>query len=238
MEKALATTGNQAVTPLAILANAQQQGASVDQLQALMELQMKWEANEARKAFNKAIADFKARNIKIVKNAQVDFQSGKGRVNYRHATLGGVVDQVIDAMSACGLSHTWNVVQTGNQITVCCKLSHVDGHTENTSITAEPDNSGNKNSIQQIGSTVTYLQRYTLLSALGLATYDDDGKSSEQKAVEYINDDQLANLEALVAELKVDTVKLCTYLKVASLELLPAKFYNDAVRAIEKKRSA
>jgi hypothetical protein len=40
------------------------------------------------------------------------------------------------------------------------------------------DATGNKNPVQQIGSTVTYLQRYTLLAATGLATSDsdDDGR--------------------------------------------------------------
>ena len=40
------------------------------------------------------------------------------------------------------------------------------------------DQSGNKNGFQAIGSAVTYLQRYTLKSALGLsAEVDDDAQS-------------------------------------------------------------
>ena len=45
-----------------------------------------------------------------------------------------------------------------------------------------PDDSGGKNPIQSIGSTITYLERYTILALTGLATkeQDDDGKSANQ----------------------------------------------------------
>ena len=86
-----------------------------------------------------------------------------------------------------------------------CVLSHRDGYSEETTLTAGADDSGKKNSIQAIGSTTTYLQRYTLKLALGLATQDrdDDGASSEdlpisgaaQAAIDLINECQ--TLEAL-----------------------------------------
>jgi hypothetical protein len=71
------------------------------------------------------------------------------------------------------------------------------GHSELTKMTAPSDTSGQKNSIQAIASTITYLQRYTLLAATGLTTKDmpdDDGKggvkepikSKEQKVKEQI----------------------------------------------------
>jgi hypothetical protein len=53
------------------------------------------------------------------------------------------------------------------------------GHSERTTLSATADTSGSKNSIQAIGSTVTYLQRYTLLAAVGLAAGgDDDGQAA------------------------------------------------------------
>jgi hypothetical protein len=48
-------------------------------------------------------------------------------------------------------------------------------------MTGPLDDSGNKNKIQQAGSTVTYLQRYTLLAVTGLSTQDqdDDGQGAD-----------------------------------------------------------
>jgi hypothetical protein len=50
-------------------------------------------------------------------------------------------------------------------------------------LTSGPDTSGSKNPIQALGSAVSYLQRYTLLSLAGLATedQDDDGATAEKK---------------------------------------------------------
>jgi hypothetical protein len=59
-----------------------------------------------------------------------------------------------------------------------CIVEHRDGHSEDTSLTAQPDNSGKKNSIQAIGSTITYLQRYLLKLALGIAASKDDDANS------------------------------------------------------------
>ena len=58
-----------------------------------------------------------------------------------------------------------------------CILTHDMGHSEETSLEGSADNSGSKNSIQAIGSSVTYLERYSLLAATGLAVKnaDNDG---------------------------------------------------------------
>jgi hypothetical protein len=52
------------------------------------------------------------------------------------------------------------------------------GHKIETSIEAGSDTSGSKNAIQAIGSTISYLKRYTLENVLGLsADEDNDGAS-------------------------------------------------------------
>ncbi|WP_080398455.1 ERF family protein [Burkholderia pseudomallei] len=48
------------------------------------------------------------------------------------------------------------------------------GHSKMVTMSGAPDNSGKKNAIQQAASTITYLQRYTLLAATGMSTKDDD----------------------------------------------------------------
>jgi len=228
----------EAVTPMTLLRTAQQTGASIEQMAQLMELQFKWEANEARKAYNAAISAFKAEGVRIIKNSHVKFATSKGTTEYDHATLGNVVEQITKAMSRHDLSNAWDVDQDNTGIRVTCRISHVMGHSETVSIKAEADDSGGKNKIQQIGSTITYLQRYTLLSALGLATHgqDDDGRHSEKKEPS-ITAGQAADLRGLLAEVKGDEKTFCTFLKVENLEDLAEKFFPDAVRALEKRRA-
>jgi hypothetical protein len=63
-----------------------------------------------------------------------------------------------------------------------CRVSHVAGHYEETKMIGEPDQSGGKNNIQAKGSTMTYLQRYTLNTLLAIATEDDNDGAGGAKA--------------------------------------------------------
>jgi hypothetical protein len=226
-------------TPMELIAKAHDRGASLESIQQLMDLQDRMEAKEARKAYNHAVACFRAKGIKIVKAKHVKFQTTRGTTEYTHAELGDVVEAIVPALSAFGLSHNWHIEQD-DEIKITCQLSHVDGHSESVSLKASPDDSGGKNKIQQVGSTITYLQRYTLLAITGLATHgvDDDGKNSGPPEEPTLDDNQLANIEALIMETGADVKKFCTFLRVNEITSIKAKDYPAAVKALEKKRGA
>ena len=78
------------------------------------------------------------------------------------------------------------------------------------------------------------MERYTLLSALGLATYeqDDDGNS----AVELITEHQVSILLDELTELGIDDKKLLEYLKIDSLDKMPASSLGKAKAALEASR--
>ena len=184
------------ITPMELLNLAMEKGADIERMEKLMEMHMRWEQNEARKAFHQARTAFGGEEIRIVKDGHVHFKNKQGALtDYHHETLGQVISQVSEPMSKHGLSHSFDVHQDGSFISVTCRLSHIMGHSETVTMSAPADQSGNKNSIQQIGSTVSYLQRYTLKSILGLASYDDDGrgadtgKDTKEDNREYLADD-------------------------------------------------
>lgn len=173
-----------AMTPMHMLQIAVEKGADLDKLEKLMDLQERWEANEAKKAFTAAMASFKSDPPSILKSKLVNIPGG---AKFIHATLADVCDGVCASLSKYGLSHKWEVLQEPGRITVTCILTHERGHSERTTISAPPDDSGRKNSIQQIASTVTYLERYTLMAATGLAAkdmLDDDGSAAGRSAPE------------------------------------------------------
>lgn len=172
-----------AVTPMMMLQTAVAKGTDLDQLQKLMDLQDRWEKNEARKAYVTAITVFKENPPDVLKKKGVSF----GNTSYKHATLDNASELIGAALSKVGISHRWNVEQLPDGvIRVTCILTHVQGHSESVSMQALSDTSGSKNSIQAIGSTTSYLQRYTLFSATGIAAkdQDDDGRGAGKKEVE------------------------------------------------------
>lgn len=216
-----------------VLSLAVEKGAGVEELKAIMELQERYDANEARKAYHIAMAAFKADPPKITKDATVSYN----QTSYKHATLANVTDKINAALSEHGLSATWQTDQPDGKIKVTCKITHILGHCETTSLEAGADDSGKKNKIQAIGSTVTYLERYTLLSLTGLATQeqDDDGVGSE---AEYITEAQLVTINEYFDSFKADKVyidKFKKYMKVEDIGKILASDYNKAIVALKAK---
>lgn len=159
-------------TPALLLQMAVQQGADLDKLERLMALQERWEATEARKAFDAAFAAFKAQAVRIVKNRLVNNGPLSGK---RYAELFSVVNAVTPALSANGLSSSWKITRDEKDwIEVTCTIKHTAGHSESVSMGGPPDVGGAKNPIQARASTVSYLERYTLKAITGLSEQDDD----------------------------------------------------------------
>lgn len=231
-EKAVAISGNN--SPSSMLMAAIDKGMDLDKLEKFMELQFKYEQNQARKAYFEAMTAFKAAPPEIEKNKHVKFDTLKGKTEYDHATLDNVIEKINSALSEHGLSASWTTKQENGNVTVTCRISHVLGHFEETSLTASPDQSGGKNSIQALGSTVTYLERYTVLALTGLATkgMDDDG----QGVTEYITDKQLSTITDMINAKDVNLAAFLKYLDCESLEKIPADKFNAAMTALRAKK--
>lgn len=226
------------ITPMEMLDRAIQSGAGIDMIEKLMTLQERWETNQNRKAFDNAMAAAKAEIPVITKNREVDFTSAKGRTNYRYEDLGEIARVVSPILAKHGLSYRYRTTSNPNEpVTVTCIVSHRDGHFEENTLCAGRDDSGNKNGIQAIGSTSTYLQRMTLKAALGLAvSNDDDGKTSE--TVETVTQKQADDLSDLIEANGKNRAQFLKWAKVERFEDIPATAYDACVVAIEYKAPA
>lgn len=160
-------------TPMSLMQIAVQGGASVDALAKLMELQLRWEQNESRKAFEQAFAAFKKEAPRLEKTKEVSF--GPGKTAYKFTPLDVIANEVGPVLAKHGLSYNWDQSdQHDGLISVTCTLRHVAGHFITNTLIGPNDHSGSKNGVQAIGSTTSYLRRYTLLGVLGMATSDED----------------------------------------------------------------
>ena len=228
------TTGNSPVDMTAssnLISLAIEKGSDLDKLEKMLMLKERYDALEAKKAYHQAMANFKANPPKINKDKTVAY----GNTKYNHASLANVTEKISEGLSKWGLSASWQTQQNG-AIQITCKITHIKGHSEETTLSAPSDTSGSKNAIQAIGSTITYLERYTLLALTGLATFeqDDDGKTAEP--IEYIDKAQTVQLVNLIAELKVDEKLFFQYMKIESLSKMPKDDFKKAVMVIEVKR--
>ncbi len=212
----------------------------VDKLDRLLQMQERVMDRNARAAFDAAVSIAKGEIGPIHKNKTVDFTSQKGRTNYRHEDFAEVARTVDPVLKRHGLSYRFRAAQSGPKLSVTCVLSHRDGFSEETTLEAENDNSGNKNSIQAVGSSATYLQRYTLKLALGLAaSADDDAKSaSGPQEIGPIDADQIAHLEQLIQDTGSDRGQFLKACKVDAIENLSLDHYKAALTRFAAKKKA
>jgi hypothetical protein len=225
------------LTPMEMIDRALSNDANVETLTQLMNLQERWEANQARKAFDEAMAAAKAHMPSIVKSRKVDFTTAKGRTNYQYEDLASIMNQIGPVLSANGLSVRYRTQAEMNQpISVTCIISHRMGHSEENTLMAGRDDSGNKNSIQAIGSTVTYLQRYTLKAALGLAAAADDDGGKADETTGTITEAEREIILTMVDETGADIEKFCEYMQIESVATMPAAKFRRAINMLETKK--
>lgn len=163
-------------TPSALLQLAIQQNLDIEKLERLMQLQERYQASISRKEFLSAISNFQFQCPPLAKTKKVAF----GTTKYSYAPLGEIAATIKKSMSDNGLCHRWEIEDATDKIVCTCIISHTSGHFEKTTMSAAKDASGGKNEIQQRGSSITYLQRYTLIAALGISTADEDNDGHKE----------------------------------------------------------
>lgn len=238
-------------SPAALMQIALSKGMDLDKLEKMLELQTRYEEREAKKAFIRAMAAFKATppNIyKDKKNAQFDST---------YTSLSGLVNKTIPELSKHGFSHNWNygTAENGNS-EVTCVLTHELGHSISVTQDAAPIQSKNKagqvvtNPIQQVKCTQTYLKITTFEAVTGLvskeANLDDDGNAvgSKMSLLEQwtIKCDEAGSNAKLVNEIstwwKQNSPVIKKELSKADAAKIYAKIndYNKKLRDEEKKQ--
>ena len=183
-----------------IISKALSTDVDIDKLTALMEMKERYDKSQAKKDFVLAMSEFKAECPTVLKTARSHTST--------YADLGMMIEAVTPVLSKHGLSHSWGFKQNFENnkmlIEVTCTITHKAGHSESVALVSYPDSGGKMNEIQRIGSTTTYLERYTFVAITGLAVkkMDDDGNSAvgkkEAPARETISEKSLEELRKLV----------------------------------------
>lgn len=165
-----------------------------------------WEKldRQARVAYAEAFERFKANCPKILKSKHVSFPTKTGgQTDYWHVELDKACDLLIPALLKEGLTHRWKSTDLpGGMTRVTCFIRHRLGYEEEGASLAGPaDQSGGKNPIQGVGSSTSYLERYTFLATCGIVPTgaDNDGNLSGislDEGSEFVNSIQEAESAA------------------------------------------
>ena len=218
---------------MALVNTAVEKGYDINIIQSLMDYQDRWDKKQAKKAFDAAMAEAVNEIPTIAKNKKAIVDKD-GNARYRYDDLSEIAETVKPILKKHGLSYRFRTQQNGLIVSVTCIVSHVDGHSEENTLSASNDTSGSKNAIQAVGSAVTYLERYSLKAALGLAAAeDDDAKAAGEPAV--ITHEQFLELNKLLDDHEINKAAFCSYMGVEAVADIPQNRFKDAKEAIKKK---
>ena len=186
-------------SPAKLLELAISKGVPIEQLEKLMALQERWDAQQAKKAYYISLSKFQKDCPPILKT-----KAGYDK-RYYYAPLDQIIKIIKDPMFESGLTYRWEQEEKNNQIMITCIITHIDGHSEKTTLESSPDTSGSKNPIQSKGSAIQYLRRYTLESALGIATSstDTDGGATNPPKVKPLKEISSAKSKELLIQAKI-----------------------------------
>lgn len=180
-------------SPAGLMLAAMSRGASLEQVEKMMDLQERWEKREAEKAFREAFAAFRGENIIIPKTKHVD---RKGGGSFDQAEYDEVCRRLSPALSRHGFSFRhdvrfgskrWMVDGVENDeawVYVNCHLEHKAGHAESLLLEGPPGDQSVNSPVQNMQVTASYLKRQSLLAITGTATGGEDDENKMRKREE------------------------------------------------------
>jgi len=160
-----------------LIADAVKQGASVETIEKLIELQERMKATHAKEQFVQALAMFQSECPIIEKTKKVMGKDGK--VRYQYAPLDSIIVQIRRILTKNNLSYTIDTENKNEMIVAMAKITHNLGHSETSSFAIPIDKEGYMTTPQKYASALTFAKRYALCNALGILTGEEDTDATD-----------------------------------------------------------
>ena len=233
-EKELVNVGSN--SPAEMIRLAVSGKADLVQLEKLLALQERYEANEARKIFTQSFALAQAKIASVIKTKVNPITHSK------YADLGDIIVSASRVYTAEGFSVIFYEGDTAvpDSIRVCADILHKAGHKETYHYDVPLDGTGlkgnaNMTKIHGKSSSVSYGRRYLMCMVWNIPTQDDnDGNNGE---VIYISQEEGNKIMDMVVSTGSNLEKFLTYMGVESMETIAKKDYQKAITSLEAKAS-
>jgi hypothetical protein len=214
-----------------------------DKLQIVLQMQREILADRRREAFQTAFVAMAAEMPQVSKEGIVELvKDGKRFGSYKFAKWEDMDEVIRPILNRHGFALSFSQLAVNgkaNMVVVRGELMHVDGHSISSEREMPPDTGPGRNSLQAIGSSISYAKRYLAEGLCNIVRKgeDDDGKGA---TIKLITDAQAKELEKLMAEVKT-TPETFLRLFVTGCEKMadiPARDFPRLVNALrEKQRS-
>lgn len=220
-------------SPSEMILAAVGKGANLADLNAALDLQMKWEQNEARKAFAKSFASAQEK-IRAAIRKCVNPQT-----HSRYADLEAVIESSRPVYTKEGFSVIFYEGETSlpEHVRICADVLHNLGHRETYHYDVPLDGLGikgnaNMTKIHGKASSTSYARRYLMCMIWNLPTQDDDdGNSAAKDAL--ISEEELATINEYLMTKNVDVKKLLGFAGASSLDTILKSNLNKVITALK-----
>lgn len=228
-------------TILAILGNAASNPETdIAKVEKFVDLYTAMQARNAEAEFYAALSEMQDELPSIEERGGIKDRSGNIQSTY--ALWEDVNKAIKPVLKKFGFALSFRT-NFENGISVTGVLSHKSGHKEMTSIVLPSDNSGSKNAVQAIGSSVSYGKRYTAGSLLNLVSHgeDDDGAGNGPQK---LSEEQAAAIQTFATSLDVKEAQFFKVLNkrfggngVKSYADIPAGEYDYVMGLLKQKQA-
>ncbi len=226
------------LTPLMILQSAVEHGTSADELEKLMNMQERWERNQAQKAYAAAMHACQEKMPKVVKGSQ-NKQSGNW-----YADLESVQEVARPIYSSFGFSLCFGEADCPleKHKRTICDVTHSGGHMRQYHIDLPVDGVGGAgnaikgmNPVQGCISTTSYGQRRLtcMIFNITITDEDDDGQSYAT-----ISQEQIDTLNQWIESTNSDLPRFLVWLGIDRLSDLSAEQFPKALHQLKRKAGA
>lgn len=168
-------------TPMDLLQLAVDKDGSIDVIERLAKLQMDFMDREDKIAFRGAMTQFKLDLPRIVRSRSIVDKQGDEK--YKAVALEDVADPVMKALVKLGVTYRWKTADLPDgrtRVTCILGMQGTAYEEEGSTLAAPPDTAGGKDPLKAVGSTTSYLEKYTLMASVGMHVYGSDPEAEDE----------------------------------------------------------
>jgi len=227
-----------AASMLAIIARAASDPAvDVAKMQALLDMQERILAKQAEAEFNAALVRLADAMPRVRKNGRVELGGGKG---YDFARWEDMDTVVRPHMRREGFTLSFDMeAREGGGAVVIGTLLHAGGHSRRASIPLGLDAGAGRNSLQAMGSTLSYGKRYCAEMLLNIVREGADDDAATAKPAALLSAAQVEELGALMRATRTLEARFLTAMApgLRSVAEAPAADFPRLKNALLTKRA-
>jgi len=219
----------------AIQSAAANPGVDIDKMERLWDMHKQLVASQNEASFNNAMT------LAQGEMQRVSADANNPQTHSKYASYAAIDRELrpIYTKHRFALSFDTGEGAPDEYVRVVCNVSHGDGHSKSYHIDMPADGKGAKGGdvmtkTHAVGAGTSYGMRYLLKMIFNVAVGEDDVDGNEP--VEFITEDQAANIEALIEEVDAEKDRFLKWCLSDSVEEISVGKYSRCIKKLEGMR--